>query len=84
MYHIQQSEAVHSGGGGLNSGGGGGGLKEGGGGRGVLVDRFRFSAGFVSEYFATFSTYVFVICSRTTVDVGTFVIEYFFSPSERV
>ena len=58
MYHIKQSGDVHSGGGGggLNSGGGGGGLKEGGGGRGVLVDRFRFSAGFVSEYFATFST----------------------------
>ena len=35
MYHIQESEDVHSGGGGggLNSGGGGGGRYEGGGGR---------------------------------------------------
>ena len=57
MYHIQQSEDIHrgGGGGGLHRGGGGGGLYEGGGGRGVLVERFLLSPGFVSEYFATFS-----------------------------
>ena len=68
----------------MNVGGGGGGLYEGGGGLGVLVDLFRSISPFVSEYLATFSAYVLVIFSRTTVDVGTFVIEYFFSFSEEI
>jgi len=49
-------------------------LKEGGGGLGTLSDRFLI--GFVSEYLATFSAYVFdnFSISMLVCVVGTFVI----------